>query len=120
MNYYKLYFTILLAGLTLFFIVDNVYKYRISKAETQAIEFLNQNMPTLPTKKESFNANLQRAMEKQKRLQKTQSDKNKEKLVICNYFTDIFKAERSEENRIKYLKACDPQYNQGQTVIHDN
>lgn len=111
MNYYKLYFTILLAGLTLFLIIDNVYKYRISKAEIQANEFLMRNIPKTPTKKEDFDAQLQRAMDKHRRLQKAKEEKyqedNKDNIAVCTYFSDIYKQNRTKENELKFFKACD-------------
>ena len=120
----KLYFIIFFAGVTLWF-AKEIYEYR--KSESWLNDLKATSNPSQQPKTLTFDEQLEQAMERQKVLQ-ANSTKNKankymadlrskytkeefeEKLAVCNYFTDLYRNDRTKENELKYIKACDPMY----------
>ncbi|MBB1340328.1 hypothetical protein H5154_02460 [Pseudoalteromonas sp. SR44-5] len=123
-NDLKLYLIIVVAGATLWF-AKEAYEYNKLQNYLNNIE---ENQKTIKQSKElTFDQQLELAMERQRKFQ-IASNKNKadkymrevrskytkegyeEKLAVCNYFTDLYKKNRTKENELKYVKACDPIY----------
>lgn len=120
----KLYFIILFAGVTLWF-AKEIYEHKKSELLLNDLNAIS-NYPQQPEIL-TFDEQLEQAMERQKILQ-ANSTKNKakkymadlrskytkeefeEKLAVCNYFTDLYKNDRTKENELKYVKACDPMH----------
>lgn len=123
-NDFKLYLIIVVAGATLWF-AKEAYEYNKLQNYLKNIE---ENQKTIKQSKElTFDQQLELAMERQRKLQ-IESNENKadkymqelhskytkegyeEKLAVCNYFTDLYLKNRTKENEIRYVKACDPMY----------
>ena len=120
----KLYFIIVFAGVTLWF-AKEIYENKKSESLLNDLKAISN--PTQQPKTLTFDEQLEHAMERQKALQ-ANSTKNKvneymaelrskytkeefeEKLAVCNYFTNLYRNDRTKENELKYVKACDPMY----------
>ncbi|MEH6397170.1 hypothetical protein [Pseudoalteromonas sp.] len=123
-NDLKLYFIIVLAGATLWF-AKEAYEY--NKLQNYISNIKEHEKVTKESKALTFDQQLELAMERQRKLQ-IESNENKadkymqelhskytkegyeEKLAVCNYFTDLYLKNRTKENEIRYVKACDPMY----------
>jgi hypothetical protein len=120
----RLYLIIVFAGLTLWF-ANEIYEHK--KSETLLNDLKDISNPSQKPKILTFEEKLEQAMERQKVLQgnstKNKADKYmadlrskftkeefEEKLAVCNYFTDLYRNDRTKENELKYVKACDPMY----------
>lgn len=123
-NDLKLYLIIVVAGATLLF-AKEAYEYNKLQNYLSSIKEPQKKIKESNTL--TFEQQLELAMERQKKLQiasnqnkadkymrKLRSKYTKEefkvKLDICDYFTDLYLNDRTEENEIKYVKACDPMY----------
>tara|TARA_B100001059_G_scaffold118943_1_gene119084 strand:+ start:2129 stop:2509 length:381 start_codon:yes stop_codon:yes gene_type:complete len=122
-NDLKLYLVIVVAGATLWF-AKEAYEY--NKLQNH-ISNIKEHQKVKESKVLTFEQQLKLAMERQKKLQiesnqnkadkymrelrsKYTKEEFKEKLDICNYFTDLYLDNRTKENEIRYVKACDPMY----------
>ncbi|MEM5552325.1 hypothetical protein WNY63_16495 [Pseudoalteromonas neustonica] len=123
-NDFKLYLIIVVAGATLWF-AKEAYEY--NKLQNYLSNIKEHQKATKEPNALTFEQQLELAMERQKKLQ-IESNKHKadkymqelhskytkegyeEKLAVCNYFTDLYLNNRTKENEIKYVKACDPMY----------
>ena len=122
-NDFKLYLVIVVAGATLWF-AKEAYEY--NKLQNH-ISNIKEHQKVKESKVLTFEQQLKLAMERQKKLQiesnqnkadkymrelrsKYTKEEFKEKLDICNYFTDLYLNNRTKENEIRYVKACDPMY----------
>lgn len=123
-NDLKLYLVIVIAGSTILF-AKETYEYNKLQNYLNNIE---ENQINIKESEElTFDQQLEVAMERQKKLQiesnqnkadkymrdvrsKYTKEEFKEKLDVCNYFTDLYLNNRTKENEIRYVKACDPMY----------
>ena len=122
-NDFKLYLVIVVAGATLWF-AKEAYEY--NKLQNH-ISNIKEHQKVKESKVLTFEQQLKLAMERQKKLQiesnqnkadkymrelrsKYTKEEFKEKLDVCNYFTDLYLNNRTKENEIRYVKACDPMY----------
>ena len=110
--------------LIIIFIVLSVALFFANKLLTKSTNLNSfENIP----KEETFSYNLEVAMEKHKKEQGEQlhklrdayieSLKNKygeekfqELLGVCDLFTNLYVNNRTKENELKYVEACDPMY----------
>ena len=123
-NDLKLYLIIVVAGATLWF-AKEAYEY--NKLQIYLSNIKEHQKVTKESKILTFEQQLELAMERQKKLQiesnqnkadkymrelrsKYTKEEFKEKLDVCNYFTDLYLNNRTKENEIRYVKACDPMY----------
>lgn len=123
-NDIKLYLIIVVAGATLWF-AKEAYEY--NKLQNYISNIKEHEKVTKESKALTFEHQLELAMERQKKLQiesnqnkvdkymrelrsKYTKEEFKEKLDVCNYFTDLYLNNRTKENEIRYVKACDPMY----------
>ena len=110
--------------LIIIFIVLSVALFFANKLRTKST---NLNSFEKIPKEETFSYNLEVAMEKHKKEQGEQlhklrdayieSLKNKygeekfqELLGVCDLFTNLYVNNRTKENELKYVEACDPMY----------
>lgn len=123
-NDLKLYLIIVVAGATLWF-AKEAYEY--NKLQNYIRNIKEHEKVTKESKALIFEHQLELAMERQEKLQiesnqnkvdkymrelrsKYTKEEFKEKLDVCNYFTDLYLNNRTKENEIRYVKACDPMY----------
>lgn len=118
MSNYKKLFSGIIVFIAALIIINAIYKNDL---------FTETPTNNKTVKLESFNYQLQQAMKKQQKL-KEEHLKNKkdvyiqslkdeygeevfeQKLAVCELFTNLYKNNRTKENEIKYIKACDPAY----------
>lgn len=117
MSIYKKLFFGFIVFFTFLIIINAIYKNYFSTN----ISHQSSQIPD----SDSFNYQLNKAIEKHKALNESyyetkksehiQSLKDKygedvyyEKLAVCDLFTNLYQNNRTKENEIKYIKACDP------------
>ncbi|MCC9662853.1 hypothetical protein LPA49_20120 [Pseudoalteromonas sp. MB41] len=123
-NDFKLYLIIVFAGATLWF-AKEAYEY--NKLKNYLSDIKKHQTVIKDSKFLTFEQQLEVAMARQKKLQiesnqiktdkymqelhsKYTKEEYEEKLIVCNYFTELYKKNRTKENESKYVKACDPMY----------
>ncbi|WP_288987636.1 hypothetical protein [uncultured Pseudoalteromonas sp.] len=124
---FKLFFIIVFAGMTLLLVNNALDKKKLNAFSGGVDASKSTSRSYQQSSTLNYDEQLALAVERQKALQ-ANSIKNKvdnymsalkekytkkefaQKLAVCNYYTDVFKKNRTKLNELKYVRACDPKY----------